>query len=1549
MDLTATQTDIVLRGAIEAGQVTIKADSGKVSTVQSTNKGISSTTGNVTVTAKEADLKAFLSAKDNLTVKTTGLLNIDAEAKAQKISLDSDGTLTQGKNSKLLAESTKDTALNIVGKAGITLNGVSESKANTTIKSTDGTVEFTTDSQGLASAGDLTITANQAKLAAQLLNTGKNLSVTTTQDLTVLGKAKAQGMSLKSTQGSIKQSSTSVLDATNLTITSDTKDIELQGTSKVATDATLAAKGNITVSAASKDQGIVTGNNLTFKGQTIVIGGDKSAPTVKAINLVEVKDTGNLALNNGVIEAKQIKLSAGNIQQELNQGIKATDRVDLTATQTDIVLKGAIEAGQATIKADSGKVNTVKAIDKGISSTIGNVTVTAKEADLKAFVSAKNNVNVATLGLLNIDANILAQAMTLESTAGSMTQTENSVLDATGSLTLKSQMDMALNGVSKAKADATLTSTQGTLQVAGGANKGIQANKINLDAKESSVTLAATVKADDSLIINAKKQVIFEQGISQAGKTLTVTAETIEQKAAHSLVVGSYLDNDASKAFTGGDLVLTASGATIDLAGVTKSAKTDITAEQGTVKTVAATNNGIESTGHITVKAKNAQLGAILKSAADLNLNIAEQLGLNAEIQAQNITAKAKGIQQTGGRLYSDGLLDLAAQNQLELSGLNQAKSANLIAQNLTFISQAEKDKSGLKLLNGDLTVKAENVTLDGTVQLDQGKISVNGLQESTNAKTINLNGHIQVNGDLVFNADELIQQAKESEIQSSVGDLIFTANKGNLNLQGKAKAAKNIDLSAHAGKIDLAGELESTTGNITVTAKGDISQKKQAVEDYGKLVAKVDLSATPEEQAKQGKVILHSTEGNLDLGYIQAWQGIEATADQGSIYFNKEIGGENTGYVDPFEDENELNEEVKKQVGEPPKVVNYPFPPTKFTDEKGLVVDQPYEKDYWDYDNDGDGTYDGFVIGGEAEAKYNNIYNIYISSKEYKNYNITMQDFQKYVKDKQAYDIEFDNAYSAIILDKTKYKGYEDSARPDTGYLHAKAKQDIFVNGLNLDGTEAKDDKGIAKEGLKLLADRYIVSNNKIALNKGDLVFGDATTGTKKIFIGDAVYSRGKHINGLRSLDMKDHQFYNINFNGDLVLFDNTDEYGSLEVDGNLDLYAKIIISNNSNNYLSVKETSLPLNWSNKEIDIISKTAKVNINGEILGLDRDILQGEIKHNLTQNLDDGLFEIVKQKDAKQITDTLHTKNGIFMKIISLNGANYEDDSLKKLATIDLDLVDSCDIYGDTPCDSYQQLAGFDQSITSKRYINFFMQDVNINFDNAGLDANGNPFGSAGRSDMKGSGNSNTPFGNIGVINIKIDPIKPQPNVGSVTGTTGGVLGSASGSATVGSGGNLTGVSGSISAGGNGSTSVGSGGNLTGVNGSVSAGVNGSTSVNTNTNTSQPTIDNNSGRFNTTPTPTPTPTPTTTNDNTTQTVRITEETAQTQLRVIPDACYVVGKSVVSESDLGRLNPLAGAAENTFGRIYTVAMPDGVTATQYMVDQLKPIDDGSDCAK
>ena len=141
-----------------------------------------------------------------------------------------------------------------------------------------------------------------------------------------------------------------------------------------------------------------------------------------------------------------------------------------------------------------------------------------------------------------------------------------------------------------------------------------------------------------------------------------------------------------------------------------------------------------------------------------------------------------------------------------------------------------------------------------------------------------------------------------------------------------------------------------------------------------------------------------------------------------------------------------------------------------------------------------------------------------------------------------------------------------------------------IIDPAFNLDGSS----DGL---GLSLVADRYIVSNDVIAVNKGDLVFGDLNKQNAKVFLGNSVYSRGLH-GALLSTYPADHQLFNIRINNDLVLFDNTNQFltkvdqtsvsSSQTANGSISSTtqknANIITSNNSSNYGSISESSTPL-----------------------------------------------------------------------------------------------------------------------------------------------------------------------------------------------------------------------------------------------------------------------------------------------------------------------------------------------------------------------------------
>jgi filamentous hemagglutinin family protein len=124
--------------------------------------------------------------------------------------------------------------------------------------------------------------------------------------------------------------------------------------------------------------------------------------------------------------------------------------------------------------------------------------------------------------------------------------------------------------------------------------------------------------------------------------------------------------------------------------------------------------------------------------------------------------------------------------------------------------------------------------------------------------------------------------------------------------------------------------------------------------------------------------------------------------------------------------------------------------------------------------------------------------------------------------------------------------RGYLEDYRPVVGRLVVRAAGSVELNGLNLDGNESETS---LLPGLSVTAGRYIVSNNEIAVNKGDIELTSTGTGaTDGVYLGNSVYSRGydRVVGGV-------HQKtgYGIRISGrTLGLFDNTLEMARLPVD---------------------------------------------------------------------------------------------------------------------------------------------------------------------------------------------------------------------------------------------------------------------------------------------------------------------------------------------------------------------------------------------------------------
>lgn len=85
---------------------------------------------------------------------------------------------------------------------------------------------------------------------------------------------------------------------------------------------------------------------------------------------------------------------------------------------------------------------------------------------------------------------------------------------------------------------------------------------------------------------------------------------------------------------------------------------------------------------------------------------------------------------------------------------------------------------------------------------------------------------------------------------------------------------------------------------------------------------------------------------------------------------------------------------------------------------------------------------------------------------------------------------------------------GYQSSLRPTLGTLAITAGGSVELNGLNLDGLA---DPHATGTGLSVVAGHMILSNETIAVNKGDILLQAlGTSGTDGVYLGSSVFSRG-------------------------------------------------------------------------------------------------------------------------------------------------------------------------------------------------------------------------------------------------------------------------------------------------------------------------------------------------------------------------------------------------------------------------------------------------------
>lgn len=1104
---------------------------------------LTAATGDIQLTGANSKLTGTVLAQTGAIHVTAKTLDLASAAQAgTDINLTTQDDLTQRSSSQLRA----DGALSLNSTTGdLLLAGQSQAAGDVSLLAQQGNLHVQRGANGFggiqSTAGGISGQAQDMSIDGALIAQGGSVALQAKQ-LTVNGQLYATtAVNLDADQSILQNNDSQIISAGDLHVHSANGSLNLSGINQATGDITLSAEqGNIDLQAGANQRGSIWslegGVSLSTQtanvASTVVAGGGDLSIDANSITL------------NGLLKGQTtVALSAEQSINQSNNSILLSDgNLNLTAKQGALNLSGKTQAvGDITLLAQQGALNVQQGADgQGIvRSSQGGIRSQSKIANINTNLLAEGGVLSVQADAIELTGNAKGTGVQLHASQN-INQSNNSNLISGAALEIQSDNgNLTLAGKNQAVGDVALIAQQGSINTQAGVDGlgGIKSSQGGMTVQTKIANLGGALLAN--------------------GQDLAINADTIEltgnlQSANDLQLQSTYSINQAnsSNINAGGAMAISSAQGNLTLAGKNQAVGDIIlSAQQGSLNLQAGADGlggSQSSNGGIRVKGKAANIsGALLAQGQALDIQ-ADALELSGNLQGATgvqIHTAYQLNQSNSSSLLSGGTLGLTSdQSNINLSGKNQAAGdININAKQGTISTQAGTDGlGGTHSLNGGMTMQAKTAKLGGILRADGDALTVT-------ANDLQMNGELKGKG-INITAQNNISQAASSKMLSD-GNLSLDVSQGSIDLAGQNSADTDIDVTANQGRLTLDGMLQSQRGDITLRAQGDINQNACGTS------AAADCKNTL--LSERGRLDVHSTQGNLNLGYLKAWQGIDATADQGSIYFNRAIGGDQTGYIDPF-------------------------------------ASNP----------------------------------------------------------------------TAAMANLGDFSGYQANARPNTGYLRANAKQDIVVNGLNLDGSS----DGL---GLSLVADRYIVSNDVIAVNKGDLVFGDLSKQNAKVFLGNSVYSRGLH-GALLSTDPADHQLFNIRINNDLVLFDNTNQFltktnqtsvssnqtANGSISSTTQKNANIIISNNSSNYGSINEFSTPIDLTP------TMNGQVIIEKSINGLVRADSNTALSNDFLST--PNTYSITGQSQASQTTADDNSA-GIYLQLISnqtpqLNGVNLTDEN-----------------------------------------------------------------------------------------------------------------------------------------------------------------------------------------------------------------------------------------------------------------------------------------------
>ena len=649
-------------------------------------------------------------------------------------------------------------------------------------------------------------------------------TITAKNNATINGTIKAGGVAATATEGDL-------LIAGDVTSTRNIHD-----------DATTFTAGRDV-----KIDGSVT--SAGWKNATIITAGRDIIATADIANADEsITATAGRDVEFAKLTAENGDLTVTAKDNATFNGAVSANAIAITATEGDLVVKGAVAANDGSGKFVAGQ--DVKIVKDGNVSAKGDLTVEAgrditSESDI---ASTEGKVALDAKNAISVEGEVsAAENVDLMATVGNVKVTK-AITSTDESVTIKAGHDVDVEAVSAGRALAinagqdvdtgALTAGNGTLLVAAARN--ITVGDIS----------ATSDDVPSVVLINSENGSVRTEGINVGGNAYVTGKGDVTTNGAvnadRSVVIGSFEGNVEVKGATGEDVTIKAVTGNVVADNVTANGAdgTDPALRITAGRDIEA-GSLVAADGTVSVEAKN---NATLKGTAT---------GLVVSVTATEGDLKAAGdVKSTGGELILTAGQDVSAAGlESELGNVKVTAGRDAAIAGETKAREAAEIAAGRDATTGAITAD------EGAVKVAaKNNATIGGVVKGTTVNVAAAEGDLKAADDITSTVGNVTltagKDASAAGVTQGFGDVTITAGQD---------ATANVVTAG--GKAAITAGRDATTGAITATdGSATVAAKNNATID-GAIEGKGVTVTAAEGDAKTGNIDAKSGHATVTAG----------------------------------------------------------------------------------------------------------------------------------------------------------------------------------------------------------------------------------------------------------------------------------------------------------------------------------------------------------------------------------------------------------------------------------------------------------------------------------------------------------------------------------------------------------------------------------------------------------------------------------------------------------------------------------------------------------